>query len=1142
MPVAGDAGPGSPLADEELATNTRLLKANRVEAISNKLAVGGLRAGFSELGVQLKNTEGLTKDMGKSTRLMIQANTLAKGSFILLGQAINKAFSFLLPLTIAISVLSPFFVFAAKAIGLTSDESRKYDKTLASLTEKQENFKEKLETSNKTLNDSNMTARAQSEALAAQENAISELAFSILDLIEANDKLTAQRQGGILGFFDNFREKARLDEIEEAMNDLITKIIETGTANAAFEKRLATAGTDLPTLEAGIKKFKELQKAIQLASIGGQDPKFNVNLQLANKALEDFKKENEKIMPLINFTKDDLLDIANNTKAAAAAAANLRSNLDGTRDSARAFSKSFIKSTDVDQVLASVIGLRKGLEGTIDVETGKLQAATLQQRMLAIAEIVEGETEYLSILTKEEVIALRGLNLDREKINNVRRTIEETQDLAKEEAKFNVIIAEAEKRLQLQQQTILLNKTAISRNTAEMKIFSDVIKGSNAGLLFQSNLNQQNLKLQVEITAERAKNAQINAKITEAETQRFMSLLRQGKEVLMQDEEFQKNRTAIIGAIDAQFTLEQERLKEEIALKNQGFELESKLLELSNKTIDSQLKLNEALQKQQVIRQKTLIARSGQRAQQGALGNLADELEFFNEDRKLQNEKLNNEQRIANLKISMLEVEEAMLNKRIDKELELIKLKAIGDEELQKKQQASIDNISSMLNQPNQVSEGIQQIRNEIDLLTTEASNSTEALIQKTLETTKGIFRQAPNLALNIGDDFQAGQRVIRQSAGLFEQRRGEITAGRTAAEIEGAGTIGNRSDTALGQELAQVDADEKLLKLRTNTLLASQALTQLAEGFKQFGPDGEVGIAMAGFGATLSASFADLTSEGEDSARNKLAAVGSIVGSLAALMTASSNAKIAGIDREIDAEKKRDGQSKQSLDKIKQMEAKKEQMARKAFEQNKKMQIAMTIINTATAVMGVLANESAKFGMLAIPFAVMIGAMGAAQIAMIKSQQYQGSGGGDSAAAAAPTNLSIGSRGNEVDVSRQANRGELAYLRGEEGRGTISNFTPAASGRRGYAVGSEGVVVGERGPEVISPSMPIDITPNDKIGGGTTNVNFTIHAVDAAGLEQTIQSQRGNIIGMIREAANGYGQNFLESVDIDTLDEGGAY
>ena len=135
-----------------------------------------------------------------------------------------------------------------------------------------------------------------------------------------------------------------------------------------------------------------------------------------------------------------------------------------------------------------------------------------------------------------------------------------------------------------------------------------------------------------------------------------------------------------------------------------------------------------------------------------------------------------------------------------------------------------------------------------------------------------------------------------------------------------------------------------------------------------------------------------------------------------------------------------------------------------------------------------------------------------------------------------------MGSRTSEVNVANQASRGELAYLRGDAGVGSVSNFRPAAAGRKGYAMGSEGVVVGERGPEVITPSMPIDITPNDKIGGGTTNVNFTIHAVDAAGLEQTIQSQRGNIIGMIREAANGYGQNFLESVDIATLEEGGAY
>ena len=195
--------------------------------------------------------------------------------------------------------------------------------------------------------------------------------------------------------------------------------------------------------------------------------------------------------------------------------------------------------------------------------------------------------------------------------------------------------------------------------------------------------------------------------------------------------------------------------------------------------------------------------------------------------------------------------------------------------------------------------------------------------------------------------------------------------------------------------------------------------------------------------------------------------------------------------------------------------------------------------MNTATGIM----KGIAQGGILGFVTAGIIAAMGAAQVAMIKSQTYQG-GGQSTSTAAAPSNLSIGERTNEVNVANQANRGELAYLRGEQGQGSVSNFTPgAAAGRKGYANGSDGVVVGERGPEIITPSMPVDIIPNDQIQQGITNVNFTIHAVDAAGLEQTIQSQRGNIIGMIRDAANGFGEPFLEGVDTDTLTgDGGSY
>ena len=82
----------------------------------------------------------------------------------------------------------------------------------------------------------------------------------------------------------------------------------------------------------------------------------------------------------------------------------------------------------------------------------------------------------------------------------------------------------------------------------------------------------------------------------------------------------------------------------------------------------------------------------------------------------------------------------------------------------------------------------------------------------------------------------------------------------------------------------------------------------------------------------------------------------------------------------------------------------------------------------------------------------------------------------------------------------------------------------------KSYATGGE-ILVGERGPEVVTPLAPVEVTANDKIGG-TTNVNFSINAVDAAGVEELLTAQRGNIIGMIREAANEHGEEFMEDVN----------
>ena len=99
-------------------------------------------------------------------------------------------------------------------------------------------------------------------------------------------------------------------------------------------------------------------------------------------------------------------------------------------------------------------------------------------------------------------------------------------------------------------------------------------------------------------------------------------------------------------------------------------------------------------------------------------------------------------------------------------------------------------------------------------------------------------------------------------------------------------------------------------------------------------------------------------------------------------MQQANAKADVAAIDNQIAAEQKRDGKSKGSLAKIAAMERKKEQIKRKAFEQNKKMQMAEVVMATGVAIM-----NSIKMGLpWGAVFGAMAAAMGAAQLSAISS------------------------------------------------------------------------------------------------------------------------------------------------------------
>jgi hypothetical protein len=351
--------------------------------------------------------------------------------------------------------------------------------------------------------------------------------------------------------------------------------------------------------------------------------------------------------------------------------------------------------------------------------------------------------------------------------------------------------------------------------------------------------------------------------------------------------------------------------------------------------------------------------------------------------------------------------------------------------------------------------------------------------------------------------------------------------------------TIGNLVDvdpgatTSVAGEVFKGDDSTKKIELMK---VATQGM---ADELKKLGPEGEL-IASVSEGAFIIASSFTTAFETTGNKMKKVGAIaqaiGDTIGAVNSIMQAQAQATIAKMDEQIAQEKKRDGKSAESVAKINAMEKKKESVKKKAFETNKKMMIAQAVMSTAAGIAGALA-QTAILGPFAIALASLIGVMGAAQIAVISGTSYQG--GGSSAAVGGPSSISMGSRGSSVDLAKSRSaRGEIAYMRGEQGMGGPENFRPAFSGYKNRAEGGNtGYIVGEQGPELFVPELPGRIVPNDDIqAGAPTNVSFNINTIDASGVEDMLIAQQGNIISMIREAANSYGQDFVESVDTMTL------
>ena len=787
----------------------------------------------------------------------------------------------------------------------------------------------------------------------------------------------------------------------------------------------------------------------------------------------DSAEELVKVIKAINEIAPDI----------AAAQENLSSAIDGAKDSARAFRDTFIVKTDVDQVLASFRQVTSALQ---------LANISAQDINIAFGEILTRDDKtgaftspIAAIMTREHLAALKEIDKETD--------VDGKQRLA--------VLEEVELMYHEQQKVLIMTKNELKRISQEQALYKSLLKESNLALEVNLQLTQTARKLNIQMLKFDRDRAATNLHIT-TERLKELALIEDISELVGEEDIKNKSISQVLAAVNKQREYSLSLVKEEMALATDQLKIDLQSEQNTLRRLQGQERLNSLQAKaSQLALKREQFAGSG-----STKLSLANQIKSINIDetarRKTAKQRENLEKTISKIKFDIVKAELNVLKRKLETEqsiAQLVFFTALQQGTATKEQRDTW----------RQINIDVGKITDDLTAVSDAASTAAQAITQA---------------FANEGAEFT--NKILQ-----------------AVEKIKGVDVGGEQFNTLFagqGLNAAFEETDEKGDPVLKKSERQAAALNLVEERYMKMSRDitellGEDGVLLAAI-TNVTANMIDLGQnfamafDPEGTTTSKIAAVATAaagaIQQVMALTAASAQQGQQEMDKLIKAEQKRDGKSKESLAKIASMEKKKEAMKRKAFEQNKKLMLAQAVMATAAAV------STALVGPPGLPWsAIMAGmaaALGLAQVSIIKGMTYQGGGSGGTTA---PSTISVGKRDNKIDIAKGATAGESSYLRGGMGVGSSgNNFRPAAAGMKSYASGGE-ILVGERGPEVISPMAPVEVTPNDKIGG-TSNVNFTINAVDAAGVEDLLTAQRGNIIGMIREAANEHGQEFMEEVN----------
>jgi len=1140
-------------ARNQLRLDNRAARATGLANVTGAGEVGGLSAGFGVLKDTLRSgkveVDGVSKSLTGLNKVMFGV----QGGTALLGQGIQKLFMIMGPWMMLLGLIAPFLPMIAKGMGITTKESKALKEATKSLAEETDKLEEKFRIQNETRQKVNATLKQQRDSYIATNKTIVESLTNVIKLQQKLDDYNANRT-----LFQDWIKSSRLfksvsskafTETEQNIEKLVQQVAGSGDTVDNFFKTFSPdeieqlSGNVLPGAASEAerlgKKFNEIGRRIAdnnelifeqrkiirsttATTKEQKDARGKLNMLLKNEdSLENAQKtvRDQQLHSVKRITAEmikqpdsakELLGIISEQLRAQQA---LASAIDGAKDSALEFSTKFLPKTDVDAVTATFRQLATAAADT---------AISAEYEALLLKEIQNERGDIFALLNQENREAARN---------------------AKTHADVLAILKDQSQEYQRQQEILVIQKSQLKSLVSFQKELSKVSKLDSGLLAKDFDVQKKIRQSKISVAKISSDNARDQAKATDSQLKQLI-----GEEDSVKRQQMIKDMKLDVlkteGAIGA--LLELQTLERENTLKLATAEFEQE--KIINQTL---LERTGTLEKLATARRKTAEMQLKLERVGRGMGSELDAAEQARFTIQAAKDKYDFELKTSSLKMAVLDAEQAIVEARI----RLLQKEGVLDKN-------EADKIIGVLNKANEASKKIigEQVK--------QAQMGVEqSLIDSVEKAGKSVLDVVASASVAFAEGiFPKLEEAKRLEASAAEKRK-QSSAQGAAGNLEGPGGAFDLVDSAVADEekakKLRGEADESAVKLRIATMRAS------VKGFigtmMELGPEGELvgtitqgalvmteafgklGLALENIKLKLFDEDGNLL-EGftkADVGMAKAAATAEFaataLGQVGQILAANSNRQTAEIDKQIAAEKKRDGQSAASVAKIAALEKKKDAMARKSFETQKKVQMAVTIANTAASIMGALAPPPIGLGPAGMFLAKMYAVMGALQLAVISRTSY-GGGSGAGSPEVPSTNLTIGKRGSAVDVSQKAGGGELAYLRGSRGVGSNANdFTPsAAMGRKGYADGDTGITVGERGPEVITPAAPIDITPNYALGGGETNVNFNISAVDGASVQNMLNEQQGNIIAMIRQAANDNGEGFLESVDSDVYGGGG--